>query len=210
MKVTVPRVRVNKRTGASPRSLVPLYHSASHFLPLSPSLIAPHISHAFAPLPAPGSAPSSSLSPSPVSARAVAQSVAQITSQAARYALHLPGTPTPSLRAFDLSTARNDRGSDSIGRAHFDRASDGPTIGESWAMSWRYGDEPPLRRRAREVAERLCGTVAGGKVGEDTVRAKWPEVKEFVDSEKARRVTEVEDEGFGEAFAEEAEAERRA
>lgn len=212
MKVAVPRI--NKRTVASSaNALLPLYHSASLFLPLSSTLLPPAITHAFAALPHTQHG-SQAPSPTPIELREVLHATKLIRTNAQRYALRLPGIPAPSLRtlnstALDINGSRNDRGADASAIAYLRSSGDGPSLTESAEMGWRYGDEPPLRRRARLVAERLCGTVAGGRVGEHTVQAKWPEVQEFLDGERERRVEEEVDEGFGEGFGEEGQEEVR-
>lgn len=216
MKVPLPRV--NKRSSSSAAAasaLLPLYHSASLFLPLAPAALVPAVSHAFAALPQ-SSHGSHAPSPTPIELREVLHATRLIRTNAQRYALHQPGVPAPSLRALnstalDINGSRNDRAADAGAIAFLRQSGDGPTLVESAEMGWRYGDEPPLRRRARLVAERLCGTVAGGRVGEHTLAAKGPDVQDFLAAERTRRAAEAADpeEGFGDAFGDDGEAESR-
>ncbi|KAK4702053.1 hypothetical protein P7C70_g4174, partial [Phenoliferia sp. Uapishka_3] len=203
MKARLPRT--NKRTALAAKSLssiIPLYHLSSTFLPLSVPLLTPSITSTF--VPAVGSHLSSR--PSPSIGRDLSIINTSLLTASLRYSLSPPSLPPPTLRTINLNTSRSDSIREEA-RDIFANTAGGPTMKESFEMGWRFGDEPPMRKRVREVSERLCGTVAGGRAGLEEVKRMGPEVREFVKEKEADRIRLIEAEegegAFGEGFGEE-------
>lgn len=68
------------------------------------------------------------------------------------------------------------------------------TLEASWSSAWSTGNEPPLKKRARKVAEALFGTSAGTNAGWHTLQELGQKVlRDKAEDERAQK-------GFEEAF----------